>query len=49
LRDGLPYQDIASEILQRKDRDIAVKSLATADKVMGEAAQLLDFQVAFFG
>jgi uncharacterized protein len=29
--------------------DIPVNSIATADKVMGEAAQLLDFEVVFFG
>jgi hypothetical protein len=29
--------------------DIPVKIIATADKVMGEAAQLLDFEVVFFG
>jgi uncharacterized protein len=29
--------------------DIPVKIIATADKVMGEAAQSLDFEVVFFG
>ncbi len=29
--------------------DIPVKTIATADKVMGQAAQLLDFEVVFFG
>jgi hypothetical protein len=28
---------------------ICLKIIATADKVMGEAAQLLDFEVIFFG
>ena len=30
-------------------RDIPVKNIATADKVMGQAAQLLDFEVVLFG
>ena len=30
-------------------RDISVKIFATADKVMEQAAQLLDFEVVLFG
>lgn len=29
--------------------DIPVNNIATADKIMGEAARLLDFEVVFFG